>query len=53
MKVPLLQKGKLLLPFISQKETAEPVPGMDRLPLVHLKEGTGQKRGVKQHEYCT
>jgi hypothetical protein len=31
MKVLLLQKANLLPPFISQKETAKPVPGLNRL----------------------
>ena len=53
MKVPQLQKGNLLPPFISQKETAEPVPGMNHLLMVDHKEITGQKIGGKQHEYCT
>lgn len=54
MKVLLLQKGNLLPPSLYlTKRNSKACTWTEPSHLVLAKEGTGQKIGEKQHEYCT
>jgi hypothetical protein len=54
MKVPLLQKGNLLPPSLYlTKRNSKASAWTEPSRLVHAREGTGEKIGEKQHEYCT